>query len=971
MAIFGKKSGILIKLFQFIVCFFLPTTLLSQGFPIDPPSNGIIETGTENQRESPDRIWSDGSSIRVNPDRVGVRAVNGRESVLDVDALESILTSAPLDRGNSNIRPAPTYIYLPVPEGGYAQFEITRSHLMSAQMAAANPDISTYGGIAVNDPATTAVLDMTPSGFHAQVLQPGKRWFIDPVVRGNNENYVSYYKAMKNETRQCLVSGATRRSPPLSSPFYSNRSGDDLRTYRLAIATTGEYGAFFGGVSAATAAVVTTINRVTGIYEKELGITFVLSTQVYDDPGTDPFTGNNSAGVLINESQTVLDATIGNGNYDIGHTLSTGAGGLAYLGVVCDTSFKARGVTGLANPTGDVFDVDYVSHEIGHQFGGNHTFNGALGSCSGGNRNGSTAYEPGSGSTIQAYAGICGADNVQSNSDAIMHAISHAEMIDHVTTGSGAGCAVVTPSGNTVPTVDANANYAIPHSTPFLLVGSGADADGDAVTFLWEQFDLGPQSTLAAADDGQIPLFRVRTPSLSSTRFFPLLSTVEANTSDLTEKLPAVGRVMDMRLTVRDGLGGVDKDDMQVTVDGSAGPFQVTSPNGGETVAGNTTITWNVANTDGGLVSASDVNIYVSTVGTGLTYTPLLLNTPNDGSEVVDLAGFDSSSARILISDSSFSGHTFYDISDSTFVIGTPPALSCAGYTVDVDLNLGQVPTSGPDVIYGTPGDDVINGYGGDDVICGGDGYDVIYGGAGSDQIFGGDSFQNDTSFNDLFGGSGNDYLYGASGGNDYIYGQSGADTIVSYSTGAQDKLFGGSGNDILESFSVFGSEIRGQGNNDTIYGSQVADVITGDPGLDTIYGYGGNDSINGGRGRDIIYGGDGDDSIAGADQRDSLYGEDGDDSLLGGLGNDFLDGGNHIVGDTCNGQGQENIGSGDTEANCEFSSGFPRLASRSSVAGVDVQSGRRVFSEQELRLLDRCNLTVEECLARRKVASR
>lgn len=963
------------RIFQLVILgAIFSTVAYAQGLPRGGAvlSPSVVEAGTETDARSPDRLWTDGGGgIRSNASRLNVRVLNGRQSVLDLDRVAEILAKAPLRQNTQARRPSPTYIYLPAPDGGFAQFAITRTEIMSAEMAAENPDITTYRGVAVNDPSTIAVLDLTPEGFHAQVLQPGKRWFVDPQYRNNNRNYVSYFKATKNETRQCLLETPTRRNTLQSPHVFSNRSGEQLREYALAIATTGEYGAFFGGVAPATAAVVTTINRVVGIYEKELGITFSLNALVYDNPATDPFNGNNSASVLINESQTVLDANIGSGNYDIGHTFSTGAGGLASLGVVCNTSFKGRGVTGLPNPTGDVFDVDFVSHEIGHQFGGNHTFNGALGSCAGFNRNGSTAFEPGSGTTIQAYAGICGADNVQSNSDAIMHAISHSEMINHVTNGSGAGCGIVTSTGNSVPTVNAQADYAIPHSTPFLLVGSGADADGDTVTYLWEQFDLGPQAALSAADDGQIPLFRVRTPVFSPGRFFPEFSTVEANVSDVTEKLPAVGRTMDMRLTARDGLGGVEKDDMQVTVDGSAGPFLVTSPNGGETVSGNTTITWDVANTDGGLVSASNVNIYVSTIGSGFSYTPLLLNTPNDGSETVDLTGYDSATARIMVSDNTFGSHTFYDISDSTFVIGVPLGLTCAGQPVDVDLNLGQTPTSGPDVIYGTPAGETINGLGGDDIICGGDGYDIIYGGAGSDQIFGGDSLQNDSSFNDLYGGTGNDFLYGASGGNDFLFGQSGADQLVTYSVGGQDKLFGGSGNDTLESFSVDGSEMRGQGNNDTIYGSEAADVILGDPGLDTIYGNGGNDNINGGKGRDVIYGGAGDDSLTGAGQRDTLFGEDGDDTLLGGLGNDALDGGDHIVGDVCNGQGQEAIGAGDTEANCETSTGFPRVATQIAEVEVVNQPGRRVLTDTELRLIDRCNLTIEECLANRKVAVR
>lgn len=441
-----------------------------------------------------------------------------------------------------------------------------------------------------------------------------------------------------------------------------------LRTYALALSATGEYTAFHGGtVALAQAAQATTMNRVNGVYEREMAITMVIvpnnNLNIYTNAAIDPFT-NGTPGNMINENVTVCNANIGSANYDIGHVFGTNSGGLAGLGVVCGTS-KARGVTGSGMPIGDAFDIDYVAHEMGHQFNANHTQNNAC------NRNGPTAAETGSGITIMGYAGICSPD-VGPNSIDHFHAVSLTEISGFIL-GTGNSCATVTSLTNTAPLISATSgNIFVPISTPFALTCTATDADNDALTYNWEQTDVqvSTQPPVSTATGG--PSFRSYTSSTNPTRYFPNLNNLASNGPYTWESLPSVARTMNFRISVRDNhLGGgcSDHDNVTVTTVATAGPFVVTYPNAsGISLSGGSVIsaTWNVANTTAAPISASTVNIYLSTDG-GITYpTVLVSGTANDGSQTVTLPNINTTTARIMVRSGS---GTFFDISDNNFAI--------------------------------------------------------------------------------------------------------------------------------------------------------------------------------------------------------------------------------------------------------------------------------------------------------------
>jgi hypothetical protein len=641
-----------------------------QQFPRDPVRRQLQVTSG---------LWTDVApgSLAASP---LAQQITGPFRTLSVARaqLDAILAQAPreftLAARNNNVQ-----LELPWPDGGFRRFRIEESPIMEPGLEAQFPEIKTYRGQGLDDPTASLRMDLTPHGFHAMVLSADGTMYIDPHSAGDVTHYVSFFRRdLQRPDGAQFSCGVTSTGDQLHDrrdiDVYQLTHGSQLRTYRAAIGATVEYTAFHGGtVPGGLAGITTTLNRVNGIYERDLSVRMNLvanNNLVVFTAEPDGYT-NNDGFALLGQNQTRLDTVIGTANYDIGHVFSTGGGGVATLRSSCAAGIKARGVTGLTTPIGDVFDVDYVAHEMGHQFGGNHTFNGSTGSCAGGNRNASAAYEPGSGSTIQAYAGICGAENLQSNSDAYFHAISQTEMIAFITSVStGGSCPVVTATSNTPPTVNAGADFTIPQSTPFTVTAAGGDANGDSLTYTWEQFDLGaagPPNT----DNGTRPIFRSFLPTASPSRTFPRLQTVLTGAFVIGEAFATTTRLLNMRVTVRDnrsGGGGIASDDMVVSVNSLAGPFAITSQNAPVTYAANSaqTVTWNVASTTAAPVNTDNVKISLSTDG-GLTFpTVILASTPNDGSQSVTIPNVATTTGRIKVEAV---GNIYFDINSANVTI--------------------------------------------------------------------------------------------------------------------------------------------------------------------------------------------------------------------------------------------------------------------------------------------------------------
>jgi hypothetical protein len=644
-------------------------------------------------------------------------ATKGRTLALQHAALVTKLSGAPSE-AVTRVPESSFTIELPLPDGSFDTFRVVETAVMAPELAARYPQIKTYLAQSTSDPGVTARLDTTTLGFRAQFLSSKGTAYIEPLARGDIGRYIVFNKADDTSERppmRCNVTGEVFKSTPeglRKNAIEPLATGANLRTYRLAVATTGEYAASFGGAKAdALGGIVTTMNRVNGIFEREAAVRMQLIANndlvIFTNGATDPY-DNNDSFAMLSQNQSTLTSIIGGANYDIGHVFTTGGGGVATLGSVCSASAKGRGVTGLPTPRGDWFDVDFVSHEIGHQFNAPHTFNSQSNNCGNNNRSGGSAYEPGSGSTIMSYTGSCSPHNLQSDSDDHFHG-GTLNTIHAFVAGGGSICGLLTSTGNAPPTISAPANntaYTIPSRTPFMLTATAADANNDTLTYNWEQLNTGDANVvndpLTFFDTGNNPIFRTFAPSLSPTRFFPSLRYIldNANIPPVNapllgttspsfftgETLPTTNRTLNFQLMVRDnrpGGGGTEKVAVNVNVNAASGPFAVTSPNTNVSWAAGTnqTVTWNVANTSGAPVSASNVQIALSTDG-GFTFpTILAASVPNNGSANITIPANTPSTTRARIRVMAV-GNIFFDISDTNFTItgtNTVPTITATG----------------------------------------------------------------------------------------------------------------------------------------------------------------------------------------------------------------------------------------------------------------------------------------------------
>jgi subtilisin-like proprotein convertase family protein len=586
-------------------------------------------------------------------------------------------------------------IKFPLQNGELVSFWVRESAVMHPGLAIKFPNNKSYTGIGIDHPEMRVNFSLNELGLHAMVIsKSGEIQYIDPLIKNIKEAKDEYqvYNRADNKSEgqgfQCVVdqfSNQLQKGAASTLKSYDKK----LRTYRLALAANFEYSQYHvqrvegedlseqEQKAIVLASLTIAITRINYLFENDLAVRLEL-VENNDDiifiEENDPYTGDESSDML-QQNQTTCDRYIGESNYDVGHVLGgLENSGVAHRAKICDVDEKAYGVTRGKHPTGDSFYYDFFAHELGHQFGANHTFNGYTGSCQG-NRNDNTAVEPGSGSTIMAYAGQCLQQDVQTHSDLYFHSVSIEEIWSHIAS-SGGSCAITTDLVDNlhIPVADAGTDFTIPKGTAFKLVGDGIDEDGDLLSYCWEQIDNQINRVPPSENDRIGTLYRSYPPSLNNVRYLPDLKDLRNGALSSTwEVTPTVARDLNFSLTVRDNnpeAGQTNIDKLKVTVADAAGPFVVTSQITSGIIWDQNSdqlVEWDVAGTDSNGVDVSKVNILLSTDG-GLSFpTVLLANTENDGVETIKVPYYTAGSCYLMVEAVD---HFFFALNQRAFSIG-------------------------------------------------------------------------------------------------------------------------------------------------------------------------------------------------------------------------------------------------------------------------------------------------------------
>ncbi len=671
--------------------FALLTLLHSLSIVLSSPAYAIAN--------SPDSLWSitqnhaaqnkNPQSLNKNIQQKSTQASPDLQLELEanLDALLSLLDEAPL-LSQKQTGAQGVIIYLPLANGSFSRFEVFNNPIIKTSKKN-QPAIKTYKAFGLDQKNLVAHLDLSTRGFHAMIRGNGRSFFIDPELQHNHENY-KHYGLLKTQAAHFSCGAIENPSDFDSAESFARTAarshGSILRTYDLAVVATPSYSSVFTDLENPNKAeifnaIVTAINRVNLVFNQDLAIQLNLLEEhdlIFTDSSAEDYPFTNNINQDLSKITKVISDAIGSNNYDVGHMLTKSDGGIAFIKSVCNNNVKGAGVTGTTSEPylqSEYFFIDYIAHELGHQFGANHSFNSNSGTCD--TRNASTAVEPGSGSTIMGYAGICGSQNLQSHSDDYFHTTSINEILNHINNQS---ChttegSLSTPLDHPPEFISHSNNHTIPSHTAFYLQAEAIDIDGGDIFYSWEQTDTGTASKNLAemhTDFGSNPLFRsLMSEANQGKRFFPAFNHVIQGTTPVGETYPTRQRQLNYTVTARSQPYGSSTEQVNIKVTKTDEGFVLLHPANNSVYPANQTIDlyWNTANTENNPVSCKKVDIYYSDSNSQNRddYALLEANVVNDGMHSISGLSV-SNHARLLIE---CADNIFYSAGSGKFILSS------------------------------------------------------------------------------------------------------------------------------------------------------------------------------------------------------------------------------------------------------------------------------------------------------------
>ncbi len=575
-------------------------------------------------------------------------------------------------------------ITIPLPIHTFSSIDLVASPIIAEKLNTKYPTIKSFIVQAQQNKTLHGRFSWTHQGLYGHFVTDAASFFIEHAnIEGQDAVYLLYQASdLIDKNNQQLICGnhALKTIQPTNNqvPIDTNLN-TALKTFRIAITATEQFTNATGGtIESALSSIVNSLTSLNVIYERDAGVRFLLHENndqlIFTDSMPSPFDDPGGAFEILTSNTALLDSLIGADTYDLGHVFSAectgGVSGVAFLASVCSEENKARGVSCIFDESIPDFRRT-LYHEIGHQLGANHTWSNCGQPVNESQRNAATAVEPGSGSTVMSYGGVCGPFNVVGIPQDNLHGISIQE-INSALASDTIGCFQQIPTENTPPIVSVKASgFAIPIATPFELTATASDAENTALTYSWEQFDTGAVSEIGFPIENA-PSFITFKPSRVATRVFPRITNIILNKMVSGEVLPDTTRQLTFGVTVRDNQEGGGRTafaEVAFSATAKAGPFLVLQPDSANIeyeMGDSILVQWDVANTTAAPVNCANVDIYLS-FNNGQDFPELLAaNIPNNGATMVALPDTTTNRARIKVK---CSDNVFFDMSNNRFKI--------------------------------------------------------------------------------------------------------------------------------------------------------------------------------------------------------------------------------------------------------------------------------------------------------------